>query len=178
MSCSSNEESSEFIANSRYPKFLNIINTEFKNFVVYTGSDQGPKERTEEFIPRDLFGNRVDIGPLSFIIQNDSVIRFGESGTHIYNMNNDSVFIRNNDQTWSNIGYYESGKFVYHIALICIYLHNEVSQGFMIENSYYYLDRDNFFKMYPSISLDDLRDESDKISWCNIYNQYEVTYLN
>lgn len=178
MSCASNEDPSEVIASQRYPMLLNVVNTKIEDFVVYMGSAQGPKERTKDFTPRDLFGGRIDMGPLSFIIQNDSVIKFGESGTQIYKMDNDSVFIRNNNQTWSNIGYYESDKFVYHIALVYIYLHNEMSQGFMIENSYKYLDRDNFFEMYLSISLNDLKDESDKISWCNIYNRYEITYLN
>ncbi len=166
------------IIESEYPKLLSLNSTEIKDFAVYIGSEKGAKEATGQFTPEELWGGRVSISPASFTLHNDSVIEFDKSGTHIYKTVNDSIFIRNYNNTWSKIGYYKAGDFIYHIALIYSYHYNEGSQTLLIENSYSYFNYNIFFATYPSIFPDDLDEESDKIAWCNIYSQYKINLLN
>jgi len=162
------------IIKPRYPRFLTLKSTEIKDFAVYVGSEKGAKEVTDQFAPEKIWGERVSINPSSFTLLNDSVIEFEKSRTHIYKTVNDSIFVKNYNNTWSKIGYYKAGDFIYHIALIYIYNRDQGSQTLLMDNSYFYFDYNNFLAMYPDISLDNLDDECDKVAWCNIYSQYKI----
>lgn len=175
VSCHTENESKGIFIEPKYPKTLEYIKTDIKNFIVYTGTEDGGIENIGKYTPFQLWDERINMSPLSITFKNDSILKFDEGNYQVYKLSNDTVLVRNSDNTWKNIGYYELDKFIYHFALVYYCQQNDISQSLLVENSCFYLDRDNFFAIYPFIILDDLKLEKDKVAWCNIYSQYLVT---
>lgn len=175
VSCSSSNDDIFVNPNPKpkYPIMLDIAKTEIRNFEVYAGSLEGLKNKTADFTPREIWDSRVDISPKSLVIQNDSILMIDGVHRSVYKMRADSVFVQNSDRTWRNIGYCQGDDFIYHIALVYTFQSNEGFQNIMVENSSYYLTYNNFFTVYPSISLNSLNESKSLIAWCNIYSRYK-----
>lgn len=170
-SCSK-EELNPPTPTSDYPQYFKFDRSEIQDFAVYAGSPNGAKEVTTDYSPNDIWGSRLSIPPQSITLYSDSILNFDNGSKKHYKSKEDSIYIRESDESWSKIGYKKSGKLIYHVALIYIYRRpNEGVQMLSIENSYQVFNYSFFFKTYP-FSPSDLNSSLEKIAWCNIYATY------
>ncbi len=149
-----------------------------KDFVLYTGPN-GEKQNTDNFDPKEIWKDRLEIVPDSIILNSDSTLLLNFDFSirdYCYKDQNDSIYIKRNNNTWSFLGTKSDNGFVYNEGFYFTTTPHGYLGFFGQIGSDYGLQsyKTRFFETAVLPNPEALTDKRDTVAWCNSSYRYNL----